>query len=240
MSRSWLWVTGCLALIGVLPAGAAEEVPEALRAGLARALPGMTAERIVATPLAGIYQVSLGTRIVYVSADGRYLLQGDLFDLTTRRNLTEEAMRVVRREALEALAEDEMIVFAPPAPRHTVTVFTDIDCPYCVKLHSQMAEYNRLGIAVRYLAYPRAGLDSASYRKAVAVWCAEDRRQAITDAKAGRAVAARQCDNPVAAQYRLGRSLGVSGTPTLILEDGSVVPGYLPPRQLLARLERGR
>lgn len=213
--------------------GQAVPAPESLL----RLLPGFTADRVEATAIPGLYRVYFGPRLVYVSADGRYLLQGDLIDLQTRSNLTDVALREARAGVIAALDTSAMIEFAPESPRHTVTVFTDIDCPYCVKLHSEMAAYNALGISVRYLAFPRAGLGSSSYRKSVSVWCAPDRRQAITDAKAGNEVAPASCENPVAAQYRLGREMGVTGTPTIVLDDGRLLPGYVPAAELMRRIE---
>ncbi len=125
-----------------------------------------------------------------------------------------------------------MIVFAPEQPKHMITVFTDIDCAYCRKLHRQMDEYNRLGIGVRYLFYPRAGPNSASFRKAVAVWCAKDRKQALTTAKAGGKIEMLKCPSPVRQHMDKGKQVGVSGTPTIILENGTKLPGYVSPPKL--------
>jgi thiol:disulfide interchange protein DsbC len=137
---------------------------------------------------------------------------------------------------LEALDESEMVVFAPENPQKTVTVFTDFDCTYCRKLHQEVPVLNELGIAVRYLAYPRAGVGSASYDKMVSAWCADDPNTALTDAKMGKAIPQKTCANPVAKQYRLGDDFGVTGTPALILEDGQLLPGYMPASALAARL----
>jgi thiol:disulfide interchange protein DsbC len=133
-----------------------------------------------------------------------------------------------------------MVVFAPEKTKHTVTVFTDIDCPYCVRFHQQVPELNENGVKVRYLAFPRSGVDSAAYRKAVSVWCAEDRSRAMTDAKAGRNVPEKSCDNPVGEHFETGRALGITGTPTLVLDNGKVVPGYVPTNQLIAALNGAR
>ena len=130
-----------------------------------------------------------------------------------------------------------MIVFEPEKIEHTITVFTDIDCGYCRKLHQQMDGYNDLGIRIRYMAFPRAGIDSASFDKAADVWCAKDRHQAMDDAKDGIKVSAKSCDNPVKAQYELGRKIGVKGTPALFLESGQMLPGYVPPKRLKQLLD---
>lgn len=189
------------------------------------------------TQVPGLYEVSYGTHLFYVSADGRFLLQGDLIDLRSRTNLTENRRSSARLAALKDV-EKSMIVYAPKGEiKHTITVFTDIDCVYCRKLHSGMKEMNDLGIAVRYLAYPRAGVGSPSYDKAVSVWCAKDQRKSMDAAKTTGEIKPATCDNPVAEHYALGQALGVNGTPALVLEDGRMVPGYLPPDRLFQVLE---
>jgi thiol:disulfide interchange protein DsbC len=158
-------------------------------------------------------------------------------DLKKRENLTETKRKEARLTAINDLGEDSMIIFAPEAAKYSVTVFTDIECGYCRRLHQQMADYNRLGITIRYLAFPRAGVPSDTYDQMVSVWCADDPQQAMTAAKAGKRVEPKQCTNPVRKQYELGQAVGVRGTPTMILEDGEVLPGYVPPQQLVQMLE---
>ena len=190
------------------------------------------------TVIPGLYEVMLKAKIVYLSQDGRFLLQGDLIDLKERTNLTEARLDTQRAKALAAIGEDQMVIFAPTEPaKHTITVFTDIDCGYCRKFHQEMADYNRNGIKVRYLMYPRAGIGSDSYDKAVAVWCSPDRRDAITRAKKGEAIEQKSCPNPVKEQYELGQALGVRGTPTIILEGGQLIPGYVPADKLATMLD---
>ncbi|RMG53994.1 MAG: DsbC family protein, partial [Gammaproteobacteria bacterium] len=184
------------------------------------------------------YQVTLGANLVYLSADARYAVQGSIIDLKTRTNLTDAARAELRRRALAAIPEDQMIVFAPRNPKHTITVFTDIDCGYCRKLHSQIQDYMKQGIKVRYLFYPRAGLGSESARKAEAVWCADDRRKAITLAKQGKPIEMKTCENPVAHDFKLGQELGVTGTPAIITEQGDLIPGYIPPQRLRQILDQ--
>jgi thiol:disulfide interchange protein DsbC len=138
---------------------------------------------------------------------------------------------------MASVKAEDMVVFGPDDAKYTVDVFTDIDCPYCVRLHRQMAEYNRLGIRIRYLAFPRAGVPSSSYDKWVSVWCSDDRQSAMSRAKSGMQIPEKKCDNPVEKQFALGRSVGVRGTPSLILEDGELVPGYVPPSELLEMLK---
>ena len=152
---------------------------------------------------------------------------GDLIDLDAGRNVTEAARESARVETVGGLGEASMIVFAPDKVKHTVTVFTDVDCGYCARMHSQMADYNRLGIGIRYAAFPRAGIGSPTYEKMVSVWCAQDQHTAMTDAKAGIAVEPARCDNPVERHYGAGKAIGVNGTPAIVLQSGKLIPGYL-------------
>lgn len=220
------------------PVLAAEDTAETrIRNSLGVLLPGLQPDSIRPTPVEGLYELVFGTRIIYITADGRFLVQGKLVDLETRSEITEERLSALRVDAVEAVGEDNMVVFGPADARHTITVFTDIDCGYCRKLHAEMAEYNRLGIRVRYLSYPRAGVGSDSYRKAVSVWCADDPKAAMDEAKAGRDVPAKTCDNPVQAHYALGQEMSIQGTPALILDDGEILPGYVPADRLAKALE---
>ena len=200
--------------------------------------PNATSIAISETPIEGMLMVQVNGDIVYATADGKYLFQGRVIDLETREDLTEGAKSEIRKEIMADIDGDSQIVFSPGDPAYELTVFTDIDCGYCRKLHEQVAEYNEEGIAIRYMAFPRAGIGSRSYEKAVTVWCSDDQQAAMTSAKAGEDMDAIQCDNPVAEQYQLGMAMGVSGTPALLTADGQLIPGYVPPAQLRARLER--
>lgn len=190
------------------------------------------------TPIEGLLMVQVSGDIVYATSDGKYMIQGRVIDLDTREDLTEGAKADVRREVMADMDRSKQIVFAPEEPAYELTVFTDIDCGYCRKLHEQVAEYNNEGISIRYMAFPRAGIGSRSYEKAVTVWCSDDQQKAMTEAKAGAEMAPIQCENPVAEQYQLGMTLGVSGTPALLTPDGQLIPGYVPPAQLRQRLDR--
>lgn len=199
---------------------------------------GKTVTDIKPSPLPGLYQVTAPPMVFYMSKDARYVINGDIVDLEKKINLSTEERAVAKKAALDQFSEGSMIVFAPKEVKHTITVFTDIDCGYCRKLHSEMAEYNKLGIKVRYMAYPRAGLGSDSYKKAVSVWCAKDRNKAMTDAKLGSKIEEKTCDNPVAKQFELGQELGVNGTPALVLENGQIYPGYAPADKLITVLDQ--
>ncbi|NRB23129.1 bifunctional protein-disulfide isomerase/oxidoreductase DsbC [Shewanella sp.] len=189
------------------------------------------------SPIPGLYQALTDRGVLYISQDGSKLLHGSLYDLdNSMKNLTEAAMAGPRIEMMKPL-EEHMLVYKAKNEKHVVTIFTDISCGYCRKLHNQMDEYNDLGITIRYLAFPRRGIPSANADEMEAVWCAADPLKAMTEAKSGKSVKHKQCDAKIAEQYNLGQSFGVNGTPAIILEDGSMVPGYKPPEDLLRVLE---
>ena len=227
-----------LLAVGLSWSAMAADVPSAVSDRLARLIPSAKPDSVQPAGMLGLYEVVYGSRILYVSADGRYVLRGDLLDLQVGVNLTEDRRRSARVDAVEKFA-DSMIVFAPAKPKHTINVFTDVNCGYCAKLHAEMGELNKRGIAVRYLAYPRQGVQSATYKQMVSVWCADDPRAAMTSAKAGRRVDSVTCANKIAEHYRLGEMLGVRGTPTMVLPSGEVVPGYASPDELLKMLTDG-
>lgn len=199
---------------------------------------GKKVTEIKPSPLPGLYQVTAPPMVFYMSKDARYVINGDIVDLKNKVNLSSSERAAAKKAALDQISEKDMIIYKPKKVKHVVTVFTDIDCGYCRKLHSEIAQYNKLGIEIRYVAFPRAGIGSDSYRKAVAVWCSKDRKKAMTEAKRGVQIAAKNCDNPVAKEYELGQELGVNGTPALVLEDGEVFPGYAPPERLSAALDQ--
>jgi thiol:disulfide interchange protein DsbC len=184
-----------------------------------------------------VYEVAIGPRLVYMTGDGRYLIQGGISDLETREDLTEPRRNAVRLDVINKVSEDQMVVFGPKDAPYTITVFTDIDCGFCRRLHAEIGKYNASGIRVRYLFMPRAGKGSESYKKAVGVWCAKDRQRAMTDAKAGKDVPAQDCKNPVDEHLALAELLGINGTPALILPDGELLPGYVPADRLKAAME---
>jgi thiol:disulfide interchange protein DsbC len=193
---------------------------------------------VAPSQISGLYEVAVGSEVFYISADGQYILMGEVIDANTRRNLTSEKRSEFRIKVLNSLDESEMVVFAPEKEvKHTINVFTDVDCPYCAKFHNEVPELNKAGIKVRYFAFPRAGTGSDTYKTMVSVWCAKDKKKAMTDAKAGRQIEAVTCNNPVDKQYELGQRLGVTGTPALIFSNGELVPGYLPASRLIPYLE---
>ncbi len=217
----------------------ADQVPEQVRSAMSKIMPGIEPAWVKPAPIADFFEVAYGPHLFYISTDGRYLLRGDVLDLENNRNLTQPGRKKARLTAIESLGEESMIVYEPEKARHTVTIFTDIDCPYCQKMHAEMQDYLDKGIRVRYLAYPRGGIPSRSYDRTVAVWCSNDRQKAMTDAKAQRPVVSDLCENPVADHYQMGHLVGVRGTPTIILDSGDIIPGYVPANELSSRLIQG-
>ena len=234
--------SAALAFGAVLPAGnvGADGIPGPVRDAVKRLVGNFEPESVRLAAVPDFFEVRAAGEILYVSADGRYLFHGNLYDVAGRRNLTEDTRREVRREVLGRMDEDSLIVFAPAGrTNHRLTVFTDVDCPYCAKFHLEVPDLNELGVEVRYAAWPRTPPGTESFNRSISVWCARDRRQAMTDAKAGRSIAAATCDNPVEEHSDIGARLGVTGTPTMYTDDGSVIGGYVPYRELVRRLERG-
>jgi len=186
--------------------------------------------------LPGIYEVMYGTEVVYFSSDAKHFIAGDMIELETRKNLSDIAKESVRKDIMSR--EDfKPVVFKAKDEKHKLTVFTDIDCGYCAKLHREMADINAKGITIEYLMFPRAGLQSKSFEKAVSMWCSTDQQQSMTDAKERRPIEAKNCENPIATQYNLGREVGVTGTPALITSTGKLIPGYMPAERLAATLD---
>lgn len=204
----------------------------AIKKALNDFMPGAQVDSVTPTEIKGLFEVVTGGNIFYTSEDGRYLLQGQLFDAVEKKNITENKLAGVRKLALDQVGEKNMIIFKPAAGKHVVSIFTDIDCGYCRKLHSEIDQYMAQGITVRYLFFPRAGKGSESYSKAVSVWCAADKQKSLTAAKKGDSLETKTCDNPVDQHMALGEAFGMSGTPMIVTEKGNILPGYVPATQL--------
>ena len=211
-------------------------------------MPKASPDAIAESAISGLYEAVYGAQVVYVSSNGQFMIEGDIYDLKKRVNLTETKRQGGRLKAMNSIDEKSMISFKPEKgkAKYVITAFTDIDCGYCRKLHDQVKDYNKLGIELRYLAFPRAGIDSPSYQKAVAVWCAVDRNKAMSFAKGGANLSQLQqvaqvedksCKDPIKNHYDTAKQVGVTGTPTLVMEDGSVLPGYVPPEKLIKILD---
>ena len=229
-------VIAALSFVATATPALAQSGESAVRGAIETLVPNAKIDSVSESVVPNLYEVTIEGRVVYVTADGRYLIQGSLFDIPNRVDVTEASRSKVRREALAQVTTGR-IVFAPPNPKYTLTVFTDIDCGYCRKMHEHMTEYNSAGIAIEYLFFPRAGINSESYQKAVSVYCSTNQQKAMTDAKAGQPLDIKECENPIADQFTLSQQIGVTGTPAVFTEDGTQLGGYMPPDQLLQRLE---
>ena len=222
-----------LALISVL----AHADEDTIKQSLNKSMPTLEIDSIKPSEISGLYEVAVGSNIFYASEDGKYLLQGHVIDIANRTDLTEQKLGGGRLQALSKIGEDNMIIFKPKIGKYTVTVFTDIDCGYCRKLHSEMDQYLAQGITIRYLFFPRAGKGTDSYKKAVAVWCAKDRHAALTATKKDQKIEMKTCDNPIDAHMKVGEEFEMKGTPMIVTEKGNIYPGYLPAKQLFEVLE---
>jgi thiol:disulfide interchange protein DsbC len=199
---------------------------------------GLTVEKVETTPVPGIALLITSQGLFYSSYNGDYFIQGKVYSLVTKvTDLAEESLAKIRMEGLDKYKND-MIVFKAKDEKYVVTAFTDITCGYCIKMHKQMDDYNERGITFRYLAYPRAGIKdqkgnyTQGFKDLRSVWCAEDPKEAMTNAKNKRNVAYRVCDKPIEGEFKFGRQTGVNGTPAIVLSNGMMVPGYQPPEQL--------
>ncbi|MDZ7749799.1 MAG: DsbC family protein [Halofilum sp. (in: g-proteobacteria)] len=215
---------------------------EALRAHLAEEFPRFQVDAIRPTPLDGVYEVVSNTDVMYMGADGRYLLRGQLIDLQAKRNLTGQRRSQLVHARVEALGEESMVVFGRDdvAAGNTITVFTDPTCPYCRKLHEDVLQMvEQYPVQVRYLMFPRQGLQSGAADQLRDIWCADDPQQALTRAKRGQSVPERDdgCKTPLRQHFQAARAVGVNGTPFLMIGDGGpVFSGYRPTSELLSML----
>jgi thiol:disulfide interchange protein DsbC len=208
-----------------------------IKASIAKSMPTMKVDAIKPSEVKGLYEISVGSNVFYVSDDGKYLIEGHLIDIAAKKDLTEGKLSESHVKAIKNLGVDKMIVFKAKDSKYTVTIFTDIDCGYCRKLHSEIDSYLAEGITVEYIFFPRSGKDTESYKKAISVWCADDRKAALTAAKKGETIKEKTCANPVDEHMKLAAEFEVNGTPTIVSEKGVVYPGYLPAKQLVEMLK---
>lgn len=235
----WLSALIILAVISFSSHADSAKQVEAIKAKLIESFPTHSPDSVSKSPVKGLYEAVYGTQVIYITEDARYVIQGVVMDLDDgKRDITEVASGRARQKYMTQVDEQETISFGSEKnPKHIITVFTDIDCGYCRKLHNEMDQYASYGIKVNYLLFPRNGITSPSYSKAVSVWCSKDRAEALTKAKNGEELRAESCDNPVAAHLELGQKIGVTGTPAILTADGQLMPGYLPAKQLAQRLD---
>lgn len=236
--RSLRGMAASLVLAGLVATShaVAETPEETISKRLGEAVPGLQVNGVKESAVPGLYEVRTNNRdMIYATEDGEYILAGEMLQLTDGGvvNVTEKARAGERAETMAAFGEDGLITYpADGDQKAEIDVFTDIDCPYCRKLHDEMDRLNELGITVNYYAFPRSGPGTPSFAKYESVWCADDQLAAMNQAKAGETVADESCDNPVEEQYQLGRQVGVTGTPAILLEDGNMIRGYVPADKL--------
>ena len=239
MLRSWAFPLVLLMAWHGFGASAAGDVEAKVRIAVQANDPAAQVSSVDGSPVSGLYSTTIDGVSGYVSADGRYFIVGDMLDLTSRTNVTEEKRKKTRRELLKKIGPGEAIVFGPEKPKYTITVFTDADCPYCRKLHEEMGELEKKGVEVRYVAFPRSGPGTQTWKTMTAVWCAEDRREALTRVTQGEMVKEekKKCSDAVIAKhYELGQKLGIPGTPMIVLADGTSLGGYVAPDNLVVAL----
>lgn len=234
----WISVLISLSVISLAAFADSDEQANKIKAKLTESFPTHVPDSVSKSPVEGLYEAVYGTQVIYVTDDARYIIQGVVMDLDDgNKDLTEVASSRARKKFMTKVNEQESISFGAEKPKHTITVFTDIDCGYCRKLHNEMDQYASYGIKVNYLLFPRNGLQSASYSKSVSVWCSDDREDALTRAKNGAQMAPENCDNPIAEHFNIGQQVGVTGTPAVLTANGDLMPGYLPAKQLAQRLD---
>jgi len=228
-----LLAAALLLVSGPVQAGEVSAELQAVRDIISTRFAEIDPENVMESPIEGWYAVTRGAIVAYISGDGRFLLQGDLIDLQSNANLSEESRNGARVKMMSAVPNEELIVYTPDEVQHTVSVFTDIDCTFCRRLHSQLDQYMDQGIEIRYFLYPRNGPTSASWAKAENVWCADDRNEALTLAKLDQSYESHTCDSSiVSTHYAIGQDVGLRGTPAIVLDDGTLISGYLPPDKL--------
>ncbi|MSP27045.1 MAG: DsbC family protein [Methylococcales bacterium] len=229
-------ILAAVSLFG-LAFSAAQADENTIKESIAKSMPTMKVDTIKPSEVKGLYEISVGSNVFYVSDDGKYLIEGHLIDIAAKKDLTEGKLSESHVKAIKNLGVDKMIVFKAKDSKYTVTIFTDIDCGYCRKLHSEIDSYLAEGITVQYIFFPRSGKDTESYKKAISVWCADDRKTALTAAKKGETLKEKTCANPVDEHMKLAAEFEVNGTPTIVSEKGVVYPGYLPAKQLVEMLK---
>lgn len=207
-----------------------------IRQELSKMIPQANDADIIATDAQGVYRMELEGNFAYAYTNGDFILLGDLYNTKDKVNVGDAVKSAEMASLISDLPVSKMIVFGPKDAKRHITVFTDIDCGYCRKLHNEVPQLTAAGIQVRYLAFPRAGVGSESHKKYVSVWCSDDQQASLTAAKSGKSISSASCDNPIEESYKLGQQVGVRGTPTIIFDDGTVTPGYIPHKELLKRM----
>ncbi len=227
------------ALIASMPLAHADQKSDIanIKKTIAKNFDGAKADSVSPSPVKGLYQAVFGTNVLYFSADGKHMLSGNLVDAATKENLTDKARGKLVLKELQAVPRDQELIIGPKNPKHWVAVFTDVDCPYCAKFHKQVPQLTKDGVEVRYLFYPRAGVNSSAFKRMTSVWCSDDRVAAITAAKEGKPIPEKTCDTPILKHMALAEEVGLRGTPLIVTDKGQVIPGYVPAKKLEEMLD---
>ena len=212
-----------------------------VKAQLEKNVQGVEIGEVNTTPVPGLFEVEINDQLVYLTEDGRYMIRGDIYDRETSTNLSELSRSKIRLEILKEIDDDQTIAYGPKKAEHTITVFTDTSCGYCRKLHNEeVPKLTEQGVKVRYLLFPRAGMDSPGYKELQSIWCAKNPQEALTKAKQGQQVPEKTCDNPIAEHMSLAQTFGLRGTPLMVTDKGTLINGYRPADQLLEILKSGQ
>lgn len=214
---------------------AGDDAVKRITASLAQIQPAMKPTSISESPIPDLYQVVFGSQVIYMTSDARYLFQGDFYDLEKKVSISESAKSAFRLEKLKKISSEDMVVYKPEKVDAVITVVTDIDCPFCRKLHNEVPDYLQNNVEVRYIFMPLKG--PADMRKTISVWCSDDQQTSLDIAKAGGEVDEAKCDNPIDKHLKLARELGVRGTPAILMENGEMLPGYVPFEKIVAELK---
>jgi thiol:disulfide interchange protein DsbC len=236
-------LTGLIAMLGsllsapLLAQDASDE--EKLRQALLERMPDLVVDSISETVLPGIFELVSESQVYYLSPDGKFMLDGSIIDLENRVNISDQRRGELQLSLISEMPEDQMVVFNNESndAERWITVFTDSDCGFCQKLHREIDDITDAGIRVRYLLFPRAGMESASFRELQSVWCSDDQQQAMTVAKSGGTVDSAVCSNPIQSHMELANRVGLRGTPLIYLDDGTKIPGYRPAAELVRMIE---
>ena len=229
------FLIAALALTCAFCAHAANNEQQVVTDALHKIAPTAKISAVTKSSLPGFYSVVADGHVIFISADGKYLVDGHVYNIATHSDLADEGMAGSRREGLEKIPASSRLTFAPPHPKYRVTVFTDVDCPYCREFHKQIAEYNKLGIAVDYVLFPLS-IHPGADKLAESVWCSKDRHTAYNVAMSGKALEPKSCANPIAEISSVANAMGINGTPAIIADDGTQLGGYVTPQQLAQRL----
>ena len=236
-----LFLFSCLCA-GMVAAQDHEAAEKQLRAALAEMAPELPITSISESVLPGVYEVISNAQVYYLSPNGRFLVEGSIIDLQNQVNISEQRRGSLQLSLIEEIPEEQMLVFnnEDKNAERWITVFTDTDCGYCQKLHREIDTITDADIKVRYLMFPRAGIDSNSSRELQSVWCAADQQEAMTVAKSGGTVDPATCENPIQAHMDLARQVELRGTPLIYLDSGAKIPGYRPAEELIRMVQESQ